>query len=89
MKFQNYEEYLDEGLPDPVQEDKPTCTKIVADLIHRKDFGYRMFNQASGKAILSVAHRREIVERGSIYFQSSEPCAHKNNQLLQHGLQNN
>ena len=43
-----------------------------------KTFGY-MFDQASGKAIVSAALRIEIVERRSIYFQNSaEPFAHKN-----------
>lgn len=72
-----------DDLPDPVQKDKPKCTKIVADVIQHQDFGYFKFDQASGKAIVSDALRREIVERGSIYFQNSAgPFAHKNNRSM-------
>jgi len=86
MEYQgssNSEEDLDDDLPDPVQQDKPKCTKIVADVIHHQDFGYMKFDQASGKAIVSDALRIEIVERGSIYFQNSAgPFAHKNNRSM-------
>lgn len=79
----NSEEELDNYLPDPVQHDKPKCTKIIADVIHHQDFGYLKFDQASGKAIMSDALRTEIVERGSIYFQNSVgPFAQKHNRAM-------
>lgn len=77
------EEGLDDDFCDPVQQDKPKCTKTISDVIHHQDFGYMKFDPVSGKAIVSHALRIQLVERGSFYFQNSAgPFAQTNNRSM-------
>lgn len=36
----NSQDDFDDDLSDPVQKDKPKCTKIVPDMIHHQDWIY-------------------------------------------------